>query len=407
MAAFEYIALTQAGKEQKGVIEGDSIKQVRQLLRDKQLAPMQVTPAKGKAQSSSSVGFSVQRSHRISVHELALFTRQLATLIQAGMPLEECLRAVGEQSGKNKIKSMVMSVRAKVLEGYSLADSLAEYPNVFPKLYRATVSAGEHAGHLNLVLTRLADYTEARHKSRQKIKMALMYPIILLTASLLIVGFLLGYVVPDIVKVFINSNQELPGLTQVIIAASDMVKASWHIILLVVITLVIGVKQGMKFDGFRYKVHRFNLMLPLIGNLTKNTETARFISTLSILSKSGVPLVDGLRIAVEVVSNEVLKAKVSNTAQVVSEGASLRAALEQTGIFAPMVVHMVASGESSGELDEMLARAAENQEQELEGFVTMLVGLFEPFMLLFMGAVVLIIVLAVLLPILNLNQLVM
>lgn len=406
MAAFEYIALTQTGKEQKGVIEGDSIKQVRQSLRDKQLAPMQVTPAKNKSQSSGG-GFSVQRSHRISVHELALFTRQLATLIQAGMPLEECLRAVGEQSGKNKIKAMVMSVRAKVLEGFSLADSFAEYPNVFPKLYRATIAAGEHAGHLDLVLNRLADYTESRHKSRQKIKMAMMYPIILLSASLIIVGFLLGYVVPDIVKVFINSNQALPLLTEIIIAASDGVKASWHFILLTVILLVVGVKQGMRFNGFRYKVHRFILMLPLMGNLTKNTETARFISTLSILSKSGVPLVDGLRIAVEVVSNEVLKSKVGNTAQVVSEGASLRAALEQTGIFAPMVVHMVASGESSGELDEMLARAADNQEQELEGFVTMLVGLFEPFMLLFMGAVVLVIVLAVLLPILNLNQLVM
>lgn len=323
MAAFEYIALTQTGKEQKGVIEGDSIKQVRQSLRDKQLAPMQVTPAKNKSQSSGG-GFSVQRSHRISVHELALFTRQLATLIQAGMPLEECLRAVGEQSGKNKIKAMVMSVRAKVLEGFSLADSFAEYPNVFPKLYRATIAAGEHAGHLDLVLNRLADYTESRHKSRQKIKMAMMYPIILLSASLIIVGFLLGYVVPDIVKVFINSNQALPLLTEIIIAASDGVKASWHFILLTVILLVVGVKQGMRFNGFRYKVHRFILMLPLMGNLTKNTETARFISTLSILSKSGVPLVDGLRIAVEVVSNEVLKSKVGNTAQVVSEGASLQ-----------------------------------------------------------------------------------
>ncbi|MBU2712201.1 type II secretion system inner membrane protein GspF [Zooshikella harenae] len=405
MAAFEYIALNPRGKEEKGIIEADSIKQVRQLLRDKQLAPLTVSTTKDRS-SDTQPRFSLQVGKRISAHQLALITRQLATLIQAGMPIEEVLKAVADQNDQRKIKAIILSVRSRVLEGYSLANSMADFPQVFPNLYRATVSAGEQSGHLNLVLNRLADYTEDRKKSRQKIQLALVYPIILLCASLLIVGFLLGYVVPDIVKVFINSKQQLPVLTEVIIAASDWVKSSWYYVAIIGVLTWMGYRYGMRNDSFKKRVHRFWLKLPVMGKLLLNMETARFISTLSILVRSGVPLVDALHIAVEVIDNLSIKHQVKDTALWVSEGNSLRKALERTNVFPPMILHMVASGESSGELDDMLGRAAENQQQEVEGFVAMLVGLFEPMMLLFMGAVVLVIVLAVLLPILNLNALV-
>ncbi|RDH44592.1 type II secretion system inner membrane protein GspF [Zooshikella ganghwensis] len=405
MAAFEYIALNPRGKEEKGIIEADSIKQVRQLLRDKQLAPLTVTATKERS-SDTQPRFSLQLGKRISAHQLALITRQLATLIQAGMPIEEVLKAVADQNDQRKIKAIILSVRSRVLEGYSLANSMADFPQVFPNLYRATVSAGEQSGHLNLVLNRLADYTEDRKKSRQKIQLALVYPIILLCASLLIVGFLLGYVVPDIVKVFINSKQQLPALTEVIIAASDWVKSSWYYVAIVGVLTWMGYRYAMHHDSFKKRVHQFWLKLPVMGKLLLNMETARFISTLSILVRSGVPLVDALHIAVEVIDNLSIKHQVKDTALWVSEGNSLRKALERTNVFPPMILHMVASGESSGELDDMLGRAAENQQQEVEGFVAMLVGLFEPMMLLFMGAIVLVIVLAVLLPILNLNALV-
>ncbi|MDO9320857.1 MAG: GspF family T2SS innner membrane protein variant XcpS [Pseudomonas sp.] len=403
MAAFEYLALDNNGRQQKGMLEADSPRQARQLLRDKQLTPLEVKQARGREQKSSgTLGF----AQGLGARDLALLTRQLATLVQAALPIEEALRAAAAQSTTPKIKSMLLAVRGRVLEGHSLAASLKEYPSAFPELYRATVAAGEHAGHLGLVLDQLADYTEQRQQSRQKIQLALLYPVILMVASLTIVCFLLGYVVPDVVKVFVNTGQELPVLTRGLIATSSVVKDWGWLMALVLIGGVLGIRYALRDEALQRRWDAMVLALPLIGRLARATNTARFASTLAILSKSGVPLVEALSIAAAVIANLRIRDKVIIAAQTVREGSSLTRALEASEEFPPMMLHMIASGEKSGELDQMLARTARNQENDLAAQVALLVGLFEPFMLVFMGAVVLVIVLAILLPILSLNQLV-
>ncbi|AWM59699.1 MULTISPECIES: GspF family T2SS innner membrane protein variant XcpS [Pseudomonadaceae] len=403
MAAFEYLALDPRGREQKGLIEADSPRQARQLLREKQWAPLEVKQAKSKEDVSRG-GLSFGRG--LSARDLALVTRQLATLVQAALPIEEALRAAAAQSTSAKIKSMLLAVRARVMEGHSLAAALREYPSAFPELYRATVAAGEHAGHLGLVLDQLADYTDQRQQSRQKIQLALLYPVILMVASLAIVVLLLGYVVPDVVKVFVNTGQELPALTRGLIATSDVVKNWGWLIVLGIVAALMAMRAALRDPALRLRWHAFILRIPLIGRLSRATNTARFASTLAILTKSGVPLVEALSIAAAVIANLRIRERVVEAAQKVREGSSLTRALDATGEFPPMMLHMIASGEKSGELDQMLARTARNQENDLAAQVSLLVGLFEPFMLVFMGAVVLVIVLAILMPILSLNQLV-
>ena len=403
MAAFEYIALDPRGREQKGLIEADSPRQARQLLREKQWSPLEVKQAKSKEDTGGG-GFAFGRG--LSARDLALVTRQLATLVQAALPIEEALRAAAAQSTSQKIKSMLLAVRARVMEGHSLAASLREYPSAFPELYRATVAAGEHAGHLGLVLDQLADYTDQRQQSRQKIQLALLYPVILLVASLAIVVLLLGYVVPDVVKVFVNTGQQLPALTTGLIAVSELVQRWGWLMFVGLVAAGFAMRQALRDEKIKRRWHAFILRIPLVGRLARATNTARFASTLAILTRSGVPLVDALGIAAAVIANLRIRDKVIEAAQRVREGGSLTRALDATGEFPPMMLHMIASGEKSGELDQMLARTARNQENDLAAQISLLVGLFEPFMLVFMGAVVLVIVLAILLPILSLNQLV-
>lgn len=403
MAAFEYLALDPRGREQKGLIEADSPRQARQLLREKQWSPLEVKQAKAKEDTGGG-GFAFGRG--LSARDLALVTRQLSTLVQAALPIEEALRAAAAQSTSQKIKSMLLAVRARVMEGHSLAGALREYPSAFPELYRATVAAGEHAGHLGLVLDQLADYTDQRQQSRQKIQLALLYPVILLVASLAIVVLLLGYVVPDVVKVFVNTGQALPTLTTGLIAVSEAVQRWGWLMLIVIVAAGVAMRQALRDEKIKRRWHAFILRIPLVGRLARATNTARFASTLAILTRSGVPLVDALGIAAAVIANLRIRDKVIEAAQRVREGGSLTRALDATNEFPPMMLHMIASGEKSGELDQMLARTARNQENDLAAQISLLVGLFEPFMLVFMGAVVLVIVLAILLPILSLNQLV-
>jgi general secretion pathway protein F len=404
VAAFEYIALDNKGRQQKGVLEADSARQVRQILRERQMAPLEVKASRSRESTSTAAHFSFSRG--ISAADLALITRQLATLVQAALPIEEALRAAAAQATSSRIQSMLLAVRARVLEGHDLASSLKEFPSAFPDLYRATVAAGEHAGHLGPVLEQLADYTEQRQQSRQKIQLALLYPLILMGASLLIVGFLLGYVVPDVVKVFIDSGQTLPALTRGLIALSDWVKGWGWLAVLLSAAGVVALRMALRDEAFKARWHGFLLRVPLVGRLIRATDCARFASTLAILTRSGVPLVEALNIGAQVIANLVIRADVLVAAQKVREGGSLTRALENSGQFPPMMLHMIASGERSGELDQMLTRTATNQESQLSAQIALLVGLFEPFMLVFMGAVVLVIVLAILLPILSLNQLV-
>ena len=407
MAAFAYTALNERGREEKGVLEADSMRQARQILRDRSLAPLTVSAAvDNKEESARKFNLNVLLRPSLSTSDLALITRQIATLIAAALPVEEALLAVSRQTEKTGVETMLLSVRARVMEGYSLANSLAEFPRAFPALYRATVAAGESAGHLDLVLNRLADYTEARQQSRARIQQAMVYPIILFVLTLSILAGLMGYVVPDIVEVFAETGQELPTLTVAIIATSHFV-AEWGIwVLFVVILIVIGCLYALRIPEIRLSWDRRLLHLPLVAKVSRGTNTALFSSTLSILTSSGVPLVDGMRIAGEVLSNEWLKLKIREATESVSEGASLNLALEASGYFPPIMLHMVASGENSGELDQMLGRVAVQMEQSVEMLMNVLLSLFGPLMLVVMGGAVFTIVMAILLPIINLNQLV-
>ncbi len=406
MAAFDYVALDERGKQKKGVIEGDSARQVRQALRDKGFTPLSVEQAKEK-QGGGSLNLSFSGKGNISTPDLSLLTRQMATLIQSGIPLEEVLQAVANQSPKANVKSMMLSIRSKVLEGHSLANALGEYPGAFPKLFRSTVAAGEHSGHLDSVLESLADYVERQQMAVQKIKMAAIYPVILSFVAIGVVVFLLTTVVPDIVEVFDTSKQELPPLTAGLIAVSDWLMAYGQYLAVALITLVIGIKfQMSRSESFERKVHHLLLRIPLIKRIAQGADVSRFTSTLSILASSGVPLVESLAISSEVMQNRVLREAITVTSDKVKEGASLKNALEQTGHFPPLMLYMVASGESSGELESMLKRTAEQQERELESLVSTLVGLFEPLMLLFMGGIVMVIVMAIMMPLMSMNTLV-
>lgn len=403
MGAFEYAALDERGKQKKGVLEGDSVRQVRQLLREQNLIPLQVDEVHHKEKKRGQ-GLTLRRG--ISATDLALITRQLATLSRSGLPLAEATSTVARQSEKARIQKLMLGVRSRVVEGHSLAEGLANFPHVFPELYRATVAAGETSGHLDAVLERLADYTENRQQLQQRIQLALFYPIILTVLSIAVVTGLLAYVVPEIVKVFENTGQVLPGLTRALIASSDFIREYGIVVLILLAALGAGFVSLLKRPEIKHHWHVLLLKLPVAGKLIRGTQTARFARTLSILAASGVPLLEALRIAAQVIGNLPMRKAVEDTIERVREGAGLAKSLEQTGFFPPMFINLVASGESSGDLEEMLERASTNQERELETTIAMLMGMMEPLLILTMGAVVLIIVMAILLPIFDLNQLV-
>jgi general secretion pathway protein F len=405
MAAFEYIALDTKGKEKKGIIEGDTQRQVRQLLRDKGMMPLQIetAAAQEKKQQNKPVKKISRRS--IGATDLALFTRQLATLVRAAIPLDESLSAVGNQTEKPHIKSMVFALRSKILEGHTLASGLADFPKIFPQLFRATVAAGESSGHLDIVLDRLADYTESRQQMASKVAQATIYPAILTIMAFLVVTGLLMFVVPQIVEVFDTSGQELPGITQAMIWISEFLQNWWGAIVALGIALYFGIQ---KFLSIPYNKHRFHLLLlkiPVVGKLVRGLNTARFSRTLSILSSSGVPVLDALQLAAPVVANLPMQEAVIDAAEKVREGSSIYAALDRSKLFPPMTLHLISSGERSGNLEDMLDKAAEQQERELELLIATFMGLFEPLLIVFMGGIVLVIVLSILLPIINMNDL--
>ena len=348
MAAFEYKALDAKGKQKKGILEGDNARQVRQRLKEKGLMPTEVIETKAKAQNAKNRGFSFQRG--ISTNELALITRQLSTLVQAGMPLEECIRAVAEQSDKPQIRNMLVSIRSRVVEGYTLSDSMADFPVVFDDLFCAMVAAGEKSGHLDAILDRLADYAENRQKMRSKLQQALIYPTMLTLIAISVVAFLLAAVVPKIVDQFVQMGQSLPLSTQFLLIASNFVQ-DWGIALLVaVVVVIVGLKMALKKPDFRLKWDRRVLGLPVIGKVAKGLNTSRFARTLAICSSSAIPLLDGMKVAADVISNQYFKSQILDAAEKVREGTSLRKSLEHTGLFPPMMLHMIASGEQSGEV---------------------------------------------------------
>ncbi|MDP5030414.1 MAG: type II secretion system inner membrane protein GspF [Paraglaciecola sp.] len=404
MAAFAYKAMDKSGKNKSGVLEGDNARQVRQQLREQQLIPMEVSQVAEKERQSQQ-GLQLFKA-KISAADLALLTRQLATLVEAALTIEEALLAVAEQCEKPRQKNMMMAVRSKVVEGYALADAMAEFPHVFDTLYRAMVAAGEKSGHLDTVLNRLADYTEKRQQTRSQITQALVYPLIMLFFAFAIVILLLTIVVPKIVGQFQTMGQELPTITQVLINISEFLQDYGLVLAAVIVVAIVITVRVLQQPVMKKRYHAFILTLPLIGKVSTGLNTARFARTLSILSSSAVPLLEGMRISGDVLENLYIKDAVKEASVHVKEGSSLRAALDQTKIFPPMMMHMIASGERSGELQQMLGRAADNQDRQFESLVSVSLKVFEPLLIVSMAGIVLFIVLAILQPILALNNMV-
>lgn len=404
MSAFEYAALDAGGRERKGVLEGDSPRQIRQQLRQQGLTPLSVEEVRQRETGRYSARLAAGRG--VSAGQLALVTRQLATLVRSALPVEEALATAAKQSERGRIKSLLLSVRGRVMEGHGLAEGFGEFPAVFPELYRATVAAGEQSGHLDVVLERLADYTENRQQLRQKVQLALLYPIILTVMAIAVVVGLLTYVVPEVVRVFENTGQQLPWITRALIGTSDFLRAYIVVLLIIIGAGIAAFRYSLRQPHLRRAYHALLLRIPLLRRLVRGVNTARFARTMSILAASGVPVLEALRIGAQVLSNIPMREAVDAAARQVREGSSLSASLEASGYFPPMTVHLIASGEASGELEEMLERAATNQERELESLIATMMGLFEPLLILVMGGVVLVIVLAILLPIFDLNQLV-
>jgi len=403
MGAFEYIALDNAGKERKGVLEGDTPRHIRQLLRERQLLPVTVSEV---AQKEATRQRSFSFTRRVAPADLSLFTRQLATLVRAGLPLEESLLAVSQQTEKPRVQSIILGVRSKVMEGHTLADGLTEFPRVFPEIYRATISAGEQAGHLDNVLERLATYTESREEIRQKILAAMLYPIVLTIMCFVIVSALLVFVVPKVVSVFEASKAQLPLITRILITTSGFLKAYGIWLLILAIIAVIIFQRWLRNPDARRRYHRLQLRLPLIGKLARGFNTARFTRTFSILSASSVPVLEAMRISGEVVTNLPMRDAVIDAASRVREGAPIGRSLAMSKLFPPMTVHLISSGESSGELDSMLEQAAMSQERELDGILAAMVGLLGPLLIVVMGLFVMGIVFAMLLPIFQMNDLI-
>lgn len=404
MSAFAYQALDAKGRRKEGVIEADSARQARQALRDQGLTPLALTEAVEQVRQQTQSRSWLQP--RISTSELALLTRQLATLVAAALPIEEALKAVAQQTEKAKLSTLIAAVRTKVLEGHSLADGLSAFPSVFDQLYRAMVAAGEKSGHLDTVLDRLADYTEQRQQMKSKLLQAMIYPIILTLVAISVIAILLATVVPKVVEQFIHMKQQLPFSTRFLMGASDLVRdyGLWFLLLTAILLICWG--SWVKKPLNRRQYHAMLLRLPVIGRVSRGLNTARFARTLSILNSSAVPLLDGMRISGEVLSNDEAKIRVAEAAERVREGGSLRASLEQTKLFPPMMLHMIASGERSGELDNMLERAADNQDREFESQVNIALSIFEPALVVSMAVIVLFIVLAILQPILQLNNMI-
>jgi general secretion pathway protein F len=404
MAAYAYKAINSNGKNKSGVLEGDNPRQVRHVLREKGLIPLEVEQI-AERQGKSANGFSLIKA-KISASDLALLTRQLATLVEASLPIEEALLAVAEQCEKPRQKNMMMAVRSKVVEGHSLAEAMHEFPLVFDQLFRAMVAAGEKSGHLDTVLNRLADYTEKRQQTRSQITQAMVYPTLMMFFAMAIVLLLLTVVVPKIVGQFDHMGQDLPTITKILIVISEWLQAYSLFLGVFIVFVMVGLGRVLQQPVMKRRYHKFILGLPLLGKVSKGLNTARFARTLSILTSSAVPLLESMRISSDVLENLYIKEAVKAAAINVKEGSSLRVSLEQTKMFPPMMMHMIASGERSGELQQMLGRAADNQDRQFEALVGVSLKVFEPVLIVSMAGIVLFIVMAILQPILALNNMV-
>ena len=403
MPAFRYEALLPDGQSKTGVMNADSARAARAELRGLGLTPIHVGLI---AAEQHSQGRRNLFADRLSALELSLFTRQLASLLEAGLPLEQAFSALLEQAERVYVRDLIAALRSEVMAGRALSDVLRQHPRDFADIYVALVASGEHTGQLARVLSRLADYIERRNALVQKVRLAFTYPAIVTVVAFAIVIFLLAYVVPQIVSVFANTKQKLPILTVIMLGISDFVRA-WGMVVAALCAAAFWCwKQMLKNPAVKMRWHRWLLSAPLYGKFERSLNTSRFASTLAITIGSGVPILQALQTSRDTLSNQAMREQVESATAAVREGVSLARALSSHPYFPPLLIHMIRAGEVTGNLPDMLERAADSQQQDLERRALTMAGLLEPVLILCMGVVVLLIVLAVLMPIIEINQLV-
>ncbi|HEY4999639.1 MAG TPA: type II secretion system inner membrane protein GspF [Usitatibacter sp.] len=402
MPGFRYQAYSVEGKLHKGVLEADSARQARAALRDQGLTPYRVEVI---AANDAAAGSRFRRVS-LSTTELTQMTRGLASLLEAGLTVEQAFNALIEQAENERARQVLAALRGEVIAGNTVAKALASFPDVFSELYRTLVAAGESSGQLPRVLSKLSDYLEERQALRAKLSLALIYPAIVTFVAIMVVGALLVYVLPQVVQVFEHARQQLPILTRALIALSGFLQATWGLWIAVAIAAAIAVRFALKRPATRAALHRFVWRKPAIGRVLRHLDAARLAATLSILVGSRVPILQALDAGTGVMTLEPMREALSTAARGVREGMPLARALAATQAFPPVMVHLISSGETSGRLDEALERAARQQQSDIATRLAAFTALFEPAMILLMGGVVLTIVLAILLPIFQLNQLV-
>ncbi|OJB40589.1 type II secretion system protein GspF [Burkholderia ubonensis] len=404
MSAFRYEAIDRVGKTLRGVLEADSARAGRSQLRTQGLTPLVVELAASRLHGERNRRLALGR--KLSQREQAIITRQLASLLVAGLPLDESLSVLSEQAEREYVRELMASIRAEVVGGHSFANALTQHPRDFPEIYRALVAAGEHTGKLGIVLSRLADYIEQSNALKQKILLAFTYPGIVTLIAFGIVTFLLSYVVPQVANVFASTKQQLPMLTVVMMALSDFVRHGWWAAIAAFAGVVFAIRKVLSQRGPRLAFDRWLLTAPLAGKLVRGYNTVRFASTLGILTAAGVPILRALQAAGETLSNRAMRGNIDDAIVRVREGSALSRALNNVKTFPPVLVHLIRSGEATGDVTTMLDRAAEGEARELERRTMFLTSLLEPLLILAMGGIVLVIVLAVMLPIIELNNMV-
>ncbi len=401
MAWYGWTATDAAGKTRRGTLQAEGQKQVRQALREQKLMPMTITLTREKSAAGS-----VQKGIKLSTPDLSMFTRQLSTLVNAALPLESALKAIARQSEDKKLAAMVSDIRDKVVEGHTLFDAFSQFPRTFDKLYCTLVMAGEKTGHLGEVLEKLAEYNEQRQKMKSKLAQAMVYPITLTVVAIAVISILLVAVVPQVIEQFTHMKQQLPMTTRTLIAVSDFLQAYGMIIGGGLAAGAIGFKGWLKKTRNRFIWHRWLVKNAPVKKLVRAINSARYIRTLSILQASSVPLLEGMYIAMDGIENLYARQVLEQAADTVRQGASLCSALEQAQLFPPTMLYMIASGEESGELGNLMDRAAENQESGLQHRITLTLSVFEPALVVSMATIVLFIVMSILQPLLQLNNMV-
>jgi general secretion pathway protein F len=403
MSAYRFTALDAAGAEQSGVLEAESARGARTLLRSRGLIPLQVEGIFEEAAQASKGRFSRRVFNN---QERTLFTRQLAGLLVSGLPVEKALAALADDADSAEVGNLLSKLKSEVSAGHSLGAALGQYPREFAPIYRALVNAGEDSGDLGLVMERLADYLEDRQALRGKMVQAFAYPAIVVLVAVTVVVMLLTYVVPQVVGVFQGAHQKLPMLTVGLIAVSDFMRAWGWLLLAVLVIGGVAFAQAMKLPGPRLAFDGFVLRSPLFGRLVRGLNTARFASTLAILGAAGVPILRALQAAADTLSNTLLKADAEEAIALVREGASLAQSLALHKRFPPVLITFIRLGEQTGTLPQMLDRAAVQHAQEVQRRAMALTTILEPLLILVMGGMVLLIVLAVMMPIIQMNNLV-